>query len=125
MSEEQRSEVMMTAKREYAEGHRVFPCTGLIGGITPSGELRVDAYVNLGVTPDQLTVEILHAKGDNDDGDFNEEATGPKIPELRRVIQTTLLIPGSHIGAVADFFREQVERREQMSSVGESTITAV
>ena len=120
MSEEiQREKVVMTARWEYAEGHRVVPCTGLIGGITPSGELRVDAYINLGVTPEQLKVNIVHIKGENNEEDFDERPTQPDVPELRRLIQTTLLIPGDHIASIADFFNEQVERRAQMVALSE------
>lgn len=116
MPGEQQKELVMTARWEYAEEHRVLPCTGLIGGITPSGELRVDVYINLGASPEKLKVKIMRLEDENNEESFEEHVSQPEHPELRRVIQATLLIPREHVGDVAKFFNEQVESYESLGT---------
>ena len=84
---------------DYDKHHRLVPCSGAIGGLTATGDLRADLYVELGVTPEQQLTKIYQDK----DGKQNEESSYPDGLHSIRRIQVSLFVPGMHIKAFSDW----------------------
>ena len=95
---------------EYDRNHRFLPCAGIVGGITPAGDVRAEFYLDLGVTPDQQRTTV------NQDEEENlTETTGfPSDSHAVRKILVSLLIPPSRLRSFSNWFREQADNYDEL-----------
>ena len=104
---ESQGKALAEVQWDYAADHRVISCTGAVGGLTPAGDLRMDVYIELGITVDQAKVQVIQSE----EGKIEEVPIHPDIPRNIRQIQASLVIPGTAIKSFSDWFRDQVEGR--------------
>src|SRR4051812_49283616 len=91
---------------EYADGYRLYPANGMVGGLTPKGDLRVDFYVEAFAIPASVTQAI---KPNGELGaELRREPEGDgNTAVVKRHIQLAVLIPGSQIDSFAVFLAQK------------------
>jgi hypothetical protein len=98
---------------EYDAQYRFCPATGVWGGITPHGDLRVDFYVDSFNPP----VSITHSIGT--DGSLGKEserdpARDPRVTVIARRLQVGLLIPGTQLDTFAAFLTQKANELKEL-----------
>lgn len=98
---------------ELANDYRIIHATGAVGGITPSGDLKLDLYTEFGFSPDK-DEWIL-----NPDGTLNEQVVSPQATEIIDVIrqkQTGIIIGIDEAENIAKWLLEKVKEAKELDA---------
>jgi hypothetical protein len=110
MEEDQAQKALARVEWRYSPDHRVVPCTGVVGGLTPEGDLRVHFYVGLGITPDQIEAEVIQTE----EGQFEDKHLATSgLPRDVREIHATIVVSGHRIGSFSNWFKHMDGLRQQ------------
>ncbi len=98
---------------ELATDYRIIHATGAVGGITPSGNLKLDLYTEFGFSPDK-DEWIL-----NPDGTLNEQVVSPQATEIIEVIrqkQAGIVIGIDEAENIAKWLLEKVKEAKELDA---------
>ncbi len=92
---------------EYAKDYRLVPATGILGGITPRGDLRIEFFVEAIALPAPgESSMVLH----EDSGTYKETRKVPQKGKIVRTVQIGVTVPPHQVSSFAEWFKDKAEQ---------------
>lgn len=105
-------------KYEFANDYRIIHATGAVGGITPSGNLKLDLFTEFGPSPDNDEWTL------NPDGTLDEQVVPTQAPEAIEVIrqkQAGVIIGINEVENIAKWLLEKVKEAKELGEARRKT----
>lgn len=90
-------------KNEYDPDYKIVPASGIFGGLTPRGELRVDFFTEYSPTPPEVQITV------SEQGKKIKEIQSQSDCDFIRRTFVTIIVPAQHVESFANWFLQKAK----------------